>query len=73
LRNEAENSKASSGGIGVRFAARKCWLFWLLGLFGPLTLAETDTRAAAVLVDEFDAGGALKSTYETRGIRGVAR
>jgi predicted nucleic acid-binding protein len=25
-------------------------------LFGPLTLAEADTRAAAVLVDEFDAG-----------------
>jgi hypothetical protein len=23
-------------------------------LFGPLTLAEADTRAAAVLVDEFD-------------------
>jgi hypothetical protein len=27
----------------------------LLGLFGPLTLAQTDARAAAVLVDEFDA------------------
>ena len=25
----------------------------LLGLFGPLTLAEPDPRAAAVLVDEF--------------------
>jgi hypothetical protein len=25
-------------------------------LFGPLTLAKADTRAAAVLVDEFDAG-----------------
>jgi hypothetical protein len=31
-------------------------MFCLLGLFGPLTLAEADTRAAAVLVDEFDAG-----------------
>ena len=29
----------------------------LLGLFGPLTLAEADTWAATVLVDEFDAGG----------------
>jgi hypothetical protein len=26
-------------------------------LFRPLTFAEADTRAAAVLVDEFDAGG----------------
>jgi hypothetical protein len=26
--------------------------YWLLGLFGPLTLAQTDARAAAVLVDE---------------------
>jgi hypothetical protein len=25
-------------------------------LFGPLTLAQTDARAAAVLVDEFDVG-----------------
>jgi hypothetical protein len=29
----------------------------LLGSFSPLTLAETDPRAAAVLVEEFDAGG----------------
>jgi hypothetical protein len=28
----------------------------LFGLLGPLTLAEADTRAAAVLVDELDAG-----------------
>jgi len=28
----------------------------LLGSFGLLTLAKADTRAAAVLVDEFDAG-----------------
>ena len=28
----------------------------LLGLFGPLTLAKADARAAAVLVDELDAG-----------------
>jgi hypothetical protein len=31
--------------------------FRLLGLLRPLTLAEADTRATAVLVDEFDAGG----------------
>jgi hypothetical protein len=30
--------------------------FCLLSLFGPLTLAETDPWAAAVRVDEFDAG-----------------
>jgi hypothetical protein len=29
--------------------------YWLLGLFGPLTLTETDSWAAAVFVDEFDA------------------
>ena len=28
--------------------------YWLLGLFGPLTLTQTDAWAAAVLVDEFD-------------------
>jgi hypothetical protein len=30
--------------------------YWLLGLFGPLTLAETDAWAATVLVDDVDAG-----------------
>ena len=30
------------------------WFLGLLGLFGPLTLAETDVRAAAVLIDEFE-------------------
>jgi hypothetical protein len=34
-------------------------------LFGPLTLAETDPGAAAVLVDEFDAGQ-LKSRLKRR-------
>jgi hypothetical protein len=29
---------------------------FLLGLFGPLTLAETNPWAVAVLVDEFHAG-----------------
>jgi hypothetical protein len=39
-------------------SARKSW-FFLLGLFGPLTLAQADTQAAAVLVDEFEAAGGL--------------
>ena len=29
---------------------------YLLGLFSPLALAETDPRSASVFVDEFDAG-----------------
>jgi hypothetical protein len=31
--------------------------YWLFRLFGPLTLTQTDARAAAVLVDEFEVGG----------------
>ena len=37
-------------------APESCAVAFLRGLFGPLTLAETNPWAAAVLVDEFDAG-----------------
>jgi len=39
----------------VTTGAQLSWFLGLIGLFGPLTLAKADTRAAAVLVDEFDA------------------
>jgi len=54
-RNEAENATAANAGIGSDFAVRKCWFLGLLGSFGLLTLEKAHARAAAVLVDEFDA------------------
>jgi hypothetical protein len=38
-------------------------------LFGPLTLAETDTRTAAVLVDEFDAVESMPHNIQNAAIR----
>jgi hypothetical protein len=35
-------------------------------LFGPLTLAETDPRAAAVLIDELDAGGFERASNDLK-------
>jgi hypothetical protein len=40
-----------AAGMVVVVLATDCCL---LGLFGPLALAKADTRAAAILVDEFD-------------------
>ena len=41
----------------------------LLGLFGPLTLAEADTWATAVLVDELDAGRFESTSDDSRVAR----
>ena len=43
---------AVEGRLNIGFFAKSASLFWLLR---PLALAQAHTRAAAVLVDEFDA------------------
>ena len=56
LRTPVSSARSVAGSWNTRATIPTRFDCLLVRLFCPLTLAEADTRAAAVLVDEFDAG-----------------